>query len=200
MRLLHLAVFSLLICLPLSSFAGKKAKVIDGSFDQLKGVKKMNIKFEYDGMTIGKKQIPNDEYVNDRKESLNKKESGKGSTWAHAWEADRGRRFEPGFRDYFNRAQAGIRVGSFPEEKYTLVFKTSNLEPGYNVGVSRKNALVSGEAWVVETANPANVLCKIQVKNAPGSMGGFDFDNGERMRMAYGYAGNLVGKLFKKNL
>jgi hypothetical protein len=200
MKLLHLAVFSLLICLPISSFAGKKAKVTEGSLTQLKGVKKMNIQFQYEGLTIGKAEIPNEEYVNNRKEELNKKESGKGTTWARAWENDRTRRFEPGFRDYFNRAESGIRVGAFPEEKYTMIFKTTNLEPGYNVGVSRKNALVSGEAWIVETANPTNVICKIQVKNAPGNMGGFDFDNGERIRMAYGYAGNLIGKLVKKNI
>jgi hypothetical protein len=200
MKLLQLAVFSLLICLPLSSFAGKKARLIEGSFDQLKGVKKMNVQFQYEGMTIGKKEVPNEEYVNERKEELNKKESGKGTTWAHAWENDRARRFEPGFRDYFNKTESGVRIGSFPEEKYTLIFKTTNLEPGYNVGISRKNALVSGEAWVVETADPSHVICKIQVKNAPGSMGGFDFDNGERIRMAYGYAGNAVGKLFRKNL
>lgn len=200
MKLHHLSLLLLIFCLPFSSFASRKAKLAEGSLEALKGVKKMNIKFSYDSLTIGKDEVPNDEYVKNRKEELNEKEGGKGSTWAREWVSDRNRRYEPAFRDYFNKTECGIRVGNFPEEKYTMIFKSINLEPGYNVGVSRKNSLLTGEAWIVETANPSNVICKISIEDAPGSMAGFDFDNGERIKMSYVVAGNAVGELIGKEL
>lgn len=61
--------------------------------------------------------------------------------------------------------------------KYTLIFKTDFTEPGFNVGVMRKNAVISGEAWIVETANKDHIIAKISVDKALGrTFGGYDFD------------------------
>jgi hypothetical protein len=199
MKLQHLA-YLLLLLIPFNVLAGKKTKLIEGSLEELKGVKKMNLQLVYEGMTVGKKNIPDEEYVNERKEEMNKKEAGKGSTWALGWKNDRSRRFEPGFKNGFNKIEDGLKVGKFPDQKYTLIFKSTNLEPGYNVGVSRDNASLSGEGWIVETANPDHIICKISIANAPGAMGGFDFDNGLRIEAAYSVAGNMLSKFLKKTI
>ena len=33
-----------------------------------------------------------------------------------------------------------------PKSKYTLIFKTTNTEPGFNIGIIRHNAEISGVA------------------------------------------------------
>jgi hypothetical protein len=180
--------------------SARKAKLLEGSLEPLKGIKKLNVQFVYDGMTIGKKKMAEADYIADRTKEKNNKEAGTGNTWAKAWVNDRTRRFEPAFKSYFNKEEPGVQIGDYPEEKYTLIFKTQNTEPGFNVGVSNRPALVTGEAWIVETANPAHVICKLQVKDASGSMAGFDFDNGERIRMSYAVAGKMIGAFFRKNL
>src|ERR1044071_3011794 len=98
MKFIHLTLLALLLCIPFAGNASRKAKILEGSLAAIKDVKKMNLQFSYDGLTIGKDEIPNDEYVKRRKEELNEKESGKGNTWARAWESDRSRRFEAGFK------------------------------------------------------------------------------------------------------
>lgn len=197
--LLHTTLF-LLMALSAFTASARKAKLLEGSPESLKGIKKLNIRFVYDGMTIGKKQIPEADYIVQRTKEKNDKEAGTGDVWAKAWINDRTRRFEPALKSYFNKEASGVRLGDFPEEKYTLIFKTTNTEPGFNVGVSSKPARVSGEAWIVETANPEHVICKLAVEDCPGAMSGFDFDNGERIRMSYAVAGQMLGAYFKRIL
>ena len=82
--------------------------------------------------------------------------------------------------------------------KYTLIFNTLRTEPGYNVVISRKDASIDGEANIVETANPSNVIATISVKNAPGRIfGGYDYDTGVRLQEAYATAGKKLGKFIK---
>lgn len=86
-----------------------------------------------------------------------------------------------------------------PKAKYTLIYKTTFTEPGFNVGVMRKNATIDGEAWIVETADKNKVIAKIAVTKAPGRMfGGFDFDTGERISEAYAMAGRALARLIVK--
>lgn len=195
-------VSTLLFIVAMIAFAfpasARKAKLLEGATEPLKGVKKMNVRFEYDSLTVGSDEIPAADYVKERTEKLNEKEGGKGSTWARAWVSDRKMRFEPAFKKAF-KDQCEIMLADAPGEQYTLIFKSMNVEPGYNVGVSRKSARLSGQAWIVETANPSHVICKIEVEDCPGSMGGFDFDNGERIKVSYMVAGDMIGKFIDKN-
>jgi hypothetical protein len=73
-----------------------------------------------------------------------------------------------------------------PKSKYTLIFKTTNTEPGFNIGFMRHNAEISGVAWIVETANKSHVIAKISVINAPGgSCFENDYATDERISTAY---------------
>ena len=195
-------LLSLILLMCFAGAQARKAKLLEGSFDSLRGVKRMNVQFEYTAQTIGNDAIPDADYVRDHAAKVNDKTPGKGNTWALAWVGNRTRAFEPAFKTAFHDASKVTLTNNTMPQKYTLIFKTTNLEPGYNVGISRKNARVSGEAWIVESANPANVLCKLQVTDAPGGggMGGFDFDNGARMKGAYVVAGNMLGKYLKKKV
>jgi hypothetical protein len=175
----------------------QKVKLIEGDLSALKGQTEINTAYEYDHLKVG--EFDNEEdYIQKKKDEYNKKEAGRGDAWVTAWKADRAARYEPKFEELFSE-NAGIKAGKFPQAKYTLIFKTTFLEPGFNVGVARKNASINGEIWIVETADKSKAIAKVSVDKAPGRMfGGFDFDNGVRIAEAYAAAGKASGKFVKK--
>jgi len=173
----------------------QKIKITEGDFSALKGQTEINTEYSYDHIKVGNFDNE-DDYIQKKKDEYNKKEPGKGDTWATAWKNDRASRFEPKFEELFSET-AGIKAGKFPNAKYTLIFKTTYVEPGYNIGISRKNAYIDGEIWIVETADHSKVVAKATVDNSPGRMFGFDFDTGARIAEAYAAAGKSFGKKVK---
>lgn len=176
----------------------QRIKIIEGDLSALKGQKTLNTDFTYENMKVGKfdKEA---EYVSTKKEEYNKKEAGRGDNWAKAWVDDRERRFEPKFNELF--AKHSELVSPKTDAKYTLLLNTSFTEPGFNVGVWRKNAEINGEVWIVETANKNKVIAKISLERALGrTFGGYDFDTGLRISEAYADAGKALGKFIKDKL
>jgi len=169
---------------------------MEGNLSALKGQKSINTEFVYDNMKVGKFD-KEEEYVSSKKEELNKKEAGKGDKWSQDWVDDRKEQFEPKFNELFEKSSE-IDAGPKTDAKYTLIFKTTFTEPGFNVGVWRKNAEINGEVWIVETANKNNVIAKISIQKALGrTFGGYDFDTGGRISEAYADAGKALGKFIR---
>jgi hypothetical protein len=145
-------------------------------------------------MKVGKYD-KEEEYIAKKKEEYNKKEASRGDAWAKNWVNDRDARFEPKFIELFEK---NSNMTASKTAKYTIIFKTNFTEPGFNIGIMRKNAEINGEAWVVETANKNNVIAKMSVDKALGrTFGGYDFDTGERISEAYADAGKALGKFIK---
>src|SRR5688572_3735559 len=136
-----------------ASVQAQRIRVTDGSLDVLKNEKDINIEYAYERMKVGKFDNEAD-YVKSRTEDLNKKEAGRGDTWAKAWVADRKSRFEPKFDELFTKT-AEMTLAN--KAKYTIIFNTSFVEPGFNVGVMKKNAYIDGEITIVETADKNKV-------------------------------------------
>lgn len=196
MKALKLSLLSAALLISSAAMA-QKVRVLDGSIGALKGVSKLNVQFDYSKMGVGKFETE-EEYLKKKTEEYNKKEPGKGDEWAKSWKADRKNRFEGQFKELFEK-HSDINIGDHPGEKYTLIFKTTFTEPGYNIYVTRKNAEIDGEAWLVETANPGTPIAKISVQNCPGrTFGGGDYDTGARIQEAYAVAGKGLGKFIKK--
>lgn len=186
-------VFALSISLGINA---QRIKLVEGNLSALKSEQKINIEYTYDNMRVGKFD-KEEEYINDKKASLNKKEAGRGDTWAKAWVTDRESRFEPKFNELFEKS-SGMTISK--DAKYTLIFKTISTEPGYNIAISRKNAEINAEVWIVETANKNKVVAKATVQKAVGrTFGGYDFDTGERLSEAYADAGKALGRFIKEN-
>lgn len=198
MKAMRYTILSVALLVSANAMA-QKVRLLDGSLDALKGVSKINAQFDYSKMGVGKFETE-EEYIEKKKDDYNKKEAGKGNEWEKAWKADRKNRFEPQFRELFAK-HADMNIGDFPNEKYTLIFKTTYTEPGFNIYVTRKYAEVDGEAWIVETANPEKVVAKISVQNCPGrTYGGNDYDTGTRIQESYAVAGKGLGKFLKKEI
>ncbi len=189
---------------------GQKVKLEEGDLSPLKTEKTLAFAFTYDSMSMGNghghppgpghahAQQTEAEYVAKHTEEYNKKSPGKGDEWAKAWKDDRETLYEPGFTKEFEK-YGGLQPD--PKSKYTLIFKTTITEPGFNIGFMRHNAEISGVAWIVETANKSHVIAKISVINAPG--GSFfenDYATDERISTAYGEAGRGLGYFIKGKL
>ncbi|MFA6057048.1 MAG: hypothetical protein WC756_02530 [Taibaiella sp.] len=193
-----MAVLALVAIFALQPAFAQKFKIKEGSLDAIKGISKMNLRFDYSQMSVGKFKTEA-EYVEKKKEDYNKKESGKGDKWEKDWIADRTERYAPQFTELFNKSSNNIKVDEYPNEKYTLVVKTTKTEPGYNIAISRKNAEISGEILVVETANPGTVILRMTFEKALGrSFGGYDYDTGFRIQEAYADLGKALGKYMDK--
>ncbi len=210
-------------CLTLLSFIlliagrgfGQKVKLEEGDLSPLKSEKTIAFAFSYDSMMIGSSghhppgpphppgpghhgPQTEAEYVAKHTEDYNKKSPGKGDEWAKAWKDDRETLYEPAFTKEFEK-YGGLQPD--PKSKYTLIFKTTNTEPGFNVGFMRHNAEISGEAWIVESANKSHIIAKISVINSPG--GSFfenDYATDERISTAYSEAGRGLGYFIKGKL
>lgn len=186
------ALFSLLsISMVLQA---QKLKLTEGDLSSLKDETSINFEFTYDNMSVGKFDTEK-EYVEKKTEEYNKKETGRGDNWAKNWVSDRQARYEPKFIELFTKASG---MPESKSAKYTIIFKTKFTEPGFNIGIVRKNAKIDGEAVIVETANKKKVIAVISVDNALGrTFGGYDFDTGLRIGEAYADAGKALGKYMK---
>ena len=172
----------------------QKVKTTSGSDDILKSESAINIEFNYDNITVGKYKNEQD-YIVAKTEEYNKKEAGKGDSWAASWKNDREARYEPKFIELF-KLSSGMSVVT--TAKYTMIVKTISIEPGWNIGISRKNAEIDLEIWIVETANKSSKLATFTINNVPGGTAfGYDFDTGLRISEAYAKAGKSLGKSLK---
>ena len=171
--------------------------LVQGDLKPLNDQSSLNLEFTYDGMTVGEEGLSEADYIKRKKEDYDKKEPGRGDRWEESWIADRNNRFEPKFKELFEKyAKKGVNANS----KYTLIFHTTRTEPGWlATGLIRKSARIDGEVFVVETANRQNVIAQLSVINARGAGAmGYDYDTGLRIQEAYSKSGKEIAKLIVK--
>jgi len=183
-----------------ASLNAQRINIIEGDLSALKGQKNINTEFTYENMSVGKFKTEA-EYVAKKTEDYNKKEPGKGDQWAKDWVADRTGNYDRKFNELFEKYSQIVVTSGNKNAKYTLIYKTTFTEPGYNIYISRKNAETDAEVWIVEAANPSKVIAKLEVKNAKGrTFGGNDYASGERIAECYADAGKALGKFIKNKI
>jgi hypothetical protein len=197
-----LLLFALCLIFSLTAEA-QKISVKTGKLDFLKKQTAVKVQFVYENMKIGKYDKEAD-YVAEKTKEFNSKEAGKGDKWAESWKTDRERSYEPKFLELLSKelAEKGVtKVGKDVDASYTFIVKTTRIEPGFNVGVMRKNAEIDLVVDIVETASPSTVLTTIEILKSPGrDVVGVDFDNSWRIAEAYAKAGKELGQFIAKRL
>ena len=191
-HLKQLSVLALVLFVAIRGF-GQKVELLEGNLSALKGEKSIDFAFTYDSMTIGKgrKSMSESEYVSKKTAEYNKKTPGKGDEWAKAWKDDRESKFQPAFTRMFEQYSSLQMTAA---AKYTLIFKTTMTEPGFNMMAFQQPSEIDGQAWLVETANKSHVIAKMSVVKADGrGYWGSEFDTGERLTEAYEAAGRGLG-------
>ncbi len=167
-----------------------------GDLSILKGETTINIEFTYEKMVVGDDGKEAD-YIKRRRLEMNEKEKGSGEIWAVKWELDKKERYEPKFILGFTREN---KMTVSTTAKYTLIFNTKALEPGYQVGISKKNAGIDGTVTIIETVNRDKKLIVLRVERPEeNKWRGAAFDAGSRIADAYLLTGQKIGKFILKN-
>ena len=201
-NLIYTFFVSVMVCAP-ASLSAQKVELKSGNVDVLAGQKTINIEYDYSSFGVGK-FATEQEYLDKKAGEYNAKEAGKGDAWKKDWVADRKSSYEPKFEELLNKglADKGISAGSGKTDaKYTLMVRTTFVEPGFNVGVVRKNAAVDFVIDVVETSNKSGKVAEITMAKVPGGQfGGYDFDTGVRIAESYAKAGKSLAAFLDKKL
>ncbi len=180
----------------------QKIKQTEGKLSFLKGQTDLSISFERSNdLKVGK--YTEAKYIEVKMEKANDNEPGTGEKWKESWDADPSLHYYPKFLELINSEleDKGVAV---KEDNSNATYKmnvvTTFIEPGYNVGVSRKNASINLIIFLVAVDNPDEVLAKFTIDKSPGRTAfGSDFDTGTRVAEAYAKAAKeFAGFLLKK--
>lgn len=193
---------SLLVLFACTATFGQKIKMVDGDFDFLKGQNEVNVEFVYDNMQLLKKNLTQEQYVQEHAAELEEKSPGKGETWKKNWAAAPELIWQPKFLELMNRYFYEDHGMSFKEglsdAKYTLIIETVWLYPGWDAGVMKQPAKVTTNLKFVETANRDNVLAEVTSESAPGDQWGSSFSDEDRLGEGYAKTGKSFAKLILK--
>ncbi|MCG3164271.1 MAG: hypothetical protein POELPBGB_00025 [Bacteroidia bacterium] len=181
----------------------QKAVLKSGSVKGLKGQSELNVEFDYSQLKVGsgKKAQPEAAYTAEKVAEHNKKEAGKGDKWLEGWNSAPDKRYKPKFFELLNDGlkKSGVTAGEGKSgAKYTLVVKTTRLEPGWNIGISKMPAFAD---MVYELKEGGNVVATIEILNSPGSQfSGYDFDAGTRLAEAYAKSAKTLAAFISKQI
>ncbi|MGV6829772.1 MAG: hypothetical protein ACWA45_10285 [Flavobacteriales bacterium] len=191
---------TLLIALFITSFIfAQKAKVLDGSFKNLKGITEYNLEFDYSDLEIPKYKSE-EEFLADKMKKRDEKEPGTGQKFKDSWFADREARYEPKFIESFNKRYDNIKVNKgLDNATYTMKVHTTLLYAGYNVGVMRQNAKIDAIITVYKKDNPDEILLSVKYTRAEGGGAmGYDFNSGYRISECYAKLAKTLAKTIAK--
>jgi hypothetical protein len=178
----------------------QKITLKSGSVDAIKGQQTLLVKYDYSNLSVGKYD-KEDDYIAKKVEDYNKSEAGKGEKWKEQWKSDRSGRFEPKFEQLFNENTQNAKVDpKAGDAKYIVVVHTTFIEPGFNIGVTRKPAYINTEISFKEAASGKEIAL-VTVQNCPGRDAmGFDYDTGFRIEEGYAKLGKSVAAFLNKQL
>ncbi len=190
--LFTLSVFFLSSCASMVDFTSG-----DKELSFLRGEQTVDVKFDYSDMAVGEYENEED-YVEKKVKEKNEDEPGSGDEWRKEWKGNRESKFEPEFLKLLNEYVTDDKNLNFDkgndDAKYLMIVETTFTEPGFNVGVARKDAEIDLEIRFVEKSNPDNVVTKLNLEDVPGrSSMGYDFATGARLTEAYAKAGKELG-------
>ena len=172
-----------------------------GDISALNDVRNVNIVYTYNDMGVGAFRKEED-YLSKKCEDISKKKDASAcDKFKKDWVDARKARFEPKFELLFNKygPKAAFMEGTnySADKDVTLEIHTVFVEPGYNIGISKKPAFVDFECTFKDKSGKS--LCVIFIKNAVGSQAmGYDFDVNSRIVESYGIAAKMLTGLIKK--
>lgn len=197
-NLKHVAFVCLLAVAGLTANAQKMTEG-DKKLSFLKGEKKFNIVYVYDGMMVGKK--PEAEYKKEKIDMYNGKQAGKGDKWAEKWVNTRGAIYEPAFDELVNKGLSAVGASASTnakDAKYTIEVKTVMLEPGFNSYVMKVDPHVLFEISYLDASGKSLAKGQLTAFGVKMFDNDFDFDPSGRIKECYAKCGKEVAKSISK--
>lgn len=180
----------------------QKIRTESGDLSFLKDQTELNVKYDFSDFQVGGFSSEA-EYKKKKMKEYNEKEAGRGDTWENSWERDKKERFPNKFEELFDKGIGSKIHAAQNNDKatYTLIVKTTFIEPGFNIGVMRRSAAVAFEYIFVETGDESKVLAKLKQPDVPGSQfGGYDYDTGARISESYAKGAKMLAAYMLKNI
>jgi len=180
----------------------QKIRTESGDLSFLKGQTELNVKYDFSDFQVGG-FASEGEYKKKKIKEYNEKEAGRGDTWENSWERDKKERFPNKFEELFDKGLTGKIHAAQNNSKatYTLIVKTTFIEPGFNVGVMRRSAAVAFEYIFIEGDDESKVMAKLKQPDVPGSQfGGYDYDTGARISESYAKGAKMLAAYMLKNI
>lgn len=173
-----------------------------GDISTLTDVRTVNIVYSYTDLGVGAFRKEED-YLTKKCDDIAKKprEGASCEKFKKDWTDARKARFEPRFELLFNKygEKSAFMTGTnySTNQDVTLEVHTVFIEPGYNIGISKKPAYIDLECTFKDKSGKS--LCVIYIKNAVGSQAmGYDFDVNSRIVESYSMAAKMLTGLIKK--
>jgi hypothetical protein len=177
----------------------QKISITSGDLNFLKNEKTINVEFTYNKTKVGK--MTEVDYKKKKISEYNTKTPGSGETWATAWEADKPNRYQPKFMELFNKAIEGkVTLTEGSGAKYKMVVNADMLEPGWNIGVSRRSASVNLTCSFVEVATGKTVGVVTIINSSAADFMGTDFDVAYRIQESFAKAGRELARFLVKKV
>ncbi|HTI08401.1 MAG TPA: hypothetical protein VL832_07580 [Puia sp.] len=170
--------------------------------DVMNGVTRLNILFDYSSMLVN--DMPEAEYI----KKMMEHKGADADKWLSMWKSDRINFSEPSFATSFVvGSKAPIRIENASVNRYTLLVKFIKIlteRPGFGGA----NAVVTTDAYIVETGHPENIIARLgdsYTARVTGDWmtGGYSLKarlQGCYVYMAVEYAGRLRKQLKKRGL
>jgi len=179
----------------------QKAKVKEGSFKNLKGITEFNVVFDYTDVQVPKYKSEK-EFLKDKMEKRDKKEPGTGEAFKKSWFTDREEQYEPKFIESFNKRfdKGKMKIDrKLDTAAYTMKVHTTSLSAGYNIGISRKDAMINATITVYKNDNPEKAILVVNYTGAVGAGAhGYDYDSGYRISECYAKLAKTFAKTILK--
>lgn len=179
---------------------GQNFKLASGSLAALKDQTEVNVELNFDNVLMMKENITEAQYLENRKNDLlaNPKRGEAGwKKWSGEWEKYKKEEYIQYFLKGLNKSYKKIKFDTGNAAKYTIVFDTKWVFPGWHAGMIGMSAEINGSVKLVETNNPSNVLAEVQLEK-------FDkFVKNKEFVMEYGRiaaAYEAAGKYFVKEM
>lgn len=183
-------------------FASAMTALQSGDVKNLDGVTQVNIVYDYTSMSVGAFRTEADYIAKKVKEYQDKGDNDKAENFKKSWEKGKTETYPSHFIELFNKYgekdlnMTGTNNGT--SAAYTLTVKTTFIEPGYNIGISKKPAFIDVE--FIFTDKSGKELARYYSKNAVGSQAmGFDYDVSSRVSESYAKVAKMLVGAIKKD-
>jgi hypothetical protein len=172
------------------------AQKLKGKIDFLKGIERVNIVFDFEGLTINGKSEAS--FVELLKEE---KTAEIADDWKSEWENSQRERFKTSYMKGCNDKLNNGSIGVFPEAQYTIVVKIEDIDPGVYAGPFSRAAKIKSTVSFAKTGEEA-ILASYTSKDYNNAGNGIycpplRFD---RIDTGFNEAGEKLGKVLNKNL
>ncbi|MFS4493087.1 hypothetical protein [Maribacter sp. 2308TA10-17] len=171
-------------------------KTASGSLESIEGIERYNVIFEYAENLEVPKYESEHVFLELYGKKKDKKEVGSGEVFKNLWFSNREKLFEPKFIqefNFFNLKEKQVTIAkNITDAKYTIVVRTSLIDPGNSNFFFKKDARLEVTIQVYRSDNPNEILYATEMVDVHSR--GASKNDYDRIMSAYAELGRGLSK------